>query len=343
VPWFTVDDRFHNNAKTAIVLAAGERGRAAIGLWTIAGAWCMDELTDGFVPKARVLMFGWRKTHADLLVEAGLWHAVDGGYRFHQWLDRNPSKAQVLHTRAETARRVKEHRDRTRNGVSPPRQQRLSNVPVTPIRNGVSNGRSQIPDPRSQADQDRKRVEDLDPPDPRARAGKSPDSRLVLDPDSDGKAERASELLERFERVVHDGKRVADRERCLSLLGDMLPALVDRAPDDPAGLFERVLTLYNADRRSRSKTPTVELFGRDFAAWAQRESEQPSSRATRADRAQRLMAELADARRRKRAATDDAARTAADIAIGDVERALVSLGIHPDDVDDLEQLDEASP
>ena len=340
MPWFTVDDRFHSNAKTAIVLAAGERGRAAIGLWAIAGAWCMEQLTDGFLPEPRVRMFGWQKKHAELLVEAGLWHEVKGGYLFHEWLDRNPSKADVLRARAETAKRVKAHRDRSRNGVTPPDQQRLAHVPVTPLRNAVTNGRSQIRDPRSQTDQDRNRVEDLDPPDHRARAGKSPDSRLVLDSDSDGKAEQAGALLERFEAIVHDGKRVADRERCLSLLGDMLPALADRAPDDAGGLFERVLIVYNADRRSRSKTPTVELFVRDFAAWAQRESEQPTTKTTRAERVKRLKGELDEARRRKRAATGDADRAAATAELASVERELVSLGIHPDDI---EQRDEASP
>jgi hypothetical protein len=343
VPWFTVDDRFHSNAKTAVVLAYDELGRAAIGLWAIAGAWCMEQLTDGFVPEPRVRMFGWRKKHAELLVKAGLWHAVEGGYRFHEWLERNPSKAEVLHSRAETSRRVKQHRDRSRNGVTHPSQQRLTDVPVTPLRNGVTrrvtNGRSQIPDPRSESDQSLKRVEDLDPPDPRARTRESADSRLVLDPDSDGKAERANALLGVFERVVHDGARVGDRERCLTLLGDMLPAVVDRSPGDPLGLFERVLTSYTADRRSRSKTPTVELFARDFAAWAQREVDRPTSPAARTDRLKGAKVALSNARRRMREATTNDERAAAGIALADAERELVSLGVLPDDVEQL----EASP
>lgn len=340
MPWFTVDDGFHRNPKTLRVLGAGELGRAAIGLWNMAGSWCMDELTDGFVPKARVITFGWRKKHADLLVDAGLWLEVEGGYRFHEWFDRNPSKADVLRTRAETARRVKEHRDRARNGVAPPRQQRLNGVPVTPIRNGVANGRSQIPDPRSETDQFSKRVEDLDPPDPRAHTRKNEDSRLVLDPDSEGKAEQAGALLERFERIAYDGKRVADQERCLSLLGDMLPALVDRSPDDPVGLFERVLTVYTADRRSRSKTPTVDLFVRDFAAWAQREVERPTSPAARTDRLKAAKVALSSARRGMREATTDAERAAAAVALAAAEREIVSLGMLPDDVDD--ELEAAS-
>lgn len=339
MPWFTVDDGFHRNPKALRVLGAGELGRAAIGLWNMAGSWCMDELTDGFVPKARVITFGWRKKHADLLVDAGLWVEVQGGYRFHEWFERNPSKLDVLRMRAETNRRVKEHRDRARNGVANHRQQRLNDVSVTPIRNGVANGRSQIPDPRSEIDQSLERVEDLDPPDPRARTRKSPDSRLVLDPDSEGKAERAGKLLERFESIVHAGKRVGDQERCLSLLGDMYPALADRSPDDPVGLFDRVLTSYTADRRSRSKTPTVELFARDFAAWAQREVDRPTSPAARTDRLKAAKVALSNARGRLRHADTDAERAAAGIALADAERELVSLGVLPDDVDQV----EASP
>ena len=44
MPWFRVDDTFSHHAK---VMAAGN---AAIGLWVRAGAWSMQQLTDGFIP-----------------------------------------------------------------------------------------------------------------------------------------------------------------------------------------------------------------------------------------------------------------------------------------------------
>lgn len=331
MPWFTVDDAFHSDDKTSKVLAAGAVGREAIGLWALAGSWCMQQLTDGFVPSYKVTQLGFKPKHAAALVDSGvdgkpgLWVAVEGGYRFHNWLKRNPSREKVLANRVKTNERVQRHRhDTPRNGVSPP----SSNGVARSSRNGVTNaGETRLPDPRSQIpkDQRRNRVEDLNA-DHRARA-KPGDSRLVFDPDSARREEQTTPLLEGFERIVHAGKRVADRDRCLSLLGDMLPALVDRAPADPIGLFERVLTAYTADRRARSKTPTVELFVRDFAAWAQTDLERAP--ATRAKRVDELLAELEDVREKKRNATTDEARAEAGIAESRIESALVSLGVTP--------------
>ena len=42
--WFKVDDKWSRHPK---VCAAGPDGRL---LWTHAGNWCADQLTDGFVP-----------------------------------------------------------------------------------------------------------------------------------------------------------------------------------------------------------------------------------------------------------------------------------------------------
>ena len=70
MPWFTVDDAFHSDDKTSKVLAAGVVGREAIGLWTLAGAWCMQQLTDGFVPEYKLEQLGgYKAKHAAALVD----------------------------------------------------------------------------------------------------------------------------------------------------------------------------------------------------------------------------------------------------------------------------------
>lgn len=112
MPWFRVDDTLPFNAKVT------SAGNGAMGLWVRAGAWAMQQLSDGYIPTHAARSMG-TKAEADRLVKAGLWVAVDGGYRFHQWLDRQPSREQVEADRAAAAERqrrareaAKERRDR---------------------------------------------------------------------------------------------------------------------------------------------------------------------------------------------------------------------------------------
>lgn len=100
MPWFNVDDgfAFHHKAVKA--------GNAAIGLWTRAGSWCAQQLTDGFVPDEVVVVLGSR-AQASRLVSAGLWIAVDGGYQFHEFTEngRNPTKKDVMERRRKESER----------------------------------------------------------------------------------------------------------------------------------------------------------------------------------------------------------------------------------------------
>jgi hypothetical protein len=85
-----VDDAMHDHRKF--------RGRslAAIGLWTVAGAWCGDNRTDGFVPEAVARRWPGSRKLACELVAAGLWentdHDGERGWRFHDWSDWQPTK-----------------------------------------------------------------------------------------------------------------------------------------------------------------------------------------------------------------------------------------------------------
>jgi hypothetical protein len=95
--WFKVDDKLHDHRK------ARAAGATAMGVWLLAGSWAADNLTDGFIP-ASVLPRWGRQREANRLVEVGLWHAdeQDGekGWRFHEWDERQPTRAQKLEERA---------------------------------------------------------------------------------------------------------------------------------------------------------------------------------------------------------------------------------------------------
>lgn len=66
---------------------------AAIGLWTVANAWCRDNRKSGFVPTTTALQLS--RDQGELigeLVTARLWIEVDGGYRFKDWEHWNPDE-----------------------------------------------------------------------------------------------------------------------------------------------------------------------------------------------------------------------------------------------------------
>lgn len=105
MPWFRVDDNADDHPKFHAA------GNAAIGLWTRCGAWSMRQLTDGYVPGWVAERYG---TPAQIrrLVEVGLWDEKDDGYVFHDWQDRQPSRAKVEADRAAAAARQARARER---------------------------------------------------------------------------------------------------------------------------------------------------------------------------------------------------------------------------------------
>jgi hypothetical protein len=103
MPWFKVDDTLAFHAK---IVAAGN---AAVGLWTRAGAWSMQQLTDGYVPLHIARSLG-TNAEAKRLVDVGLWIKKDDGYHFHEWEQRQPTRAKVMADREANADKLREWR-----------------------------------------------------------------------------------------------------------------------------------------------------------------------------------------------------------------------------------------
>lgn len=97
MPWFKVDDTlpFHNK-----VMAAGN---PAMGLWLRAGAWSMQQLTDGHIPHEIARQLGTH-TQAQRLCDAGLWIEKEDGYHFHDWTIYQRSRVQVKADQENTSR-----------------------------------------------------------------------------------------------------------------------------------------------------------------------------------------------------------------------------------------------
>ena len=109
--WFKVDDKLHDHEKPHTA------GKAAMGVWVLAGSWSADNLTDGFVP-ARVLGRWGTAADAKRLVAAELWDECerDGqpGWRFHDWLEYQPSRTHVETRREEVRERKRRWREKVR-------------------------------------------------------------------------------------------------------------------------------------------------------------------------------------------------------------------------------------
>lgn len=107
MPWFKVDDGLHAHRKVA------RAGIDAMGLWVVAGSWCADQLTDGFIPDymARKLDPDF-EVHAASLVAAKLWvigeKDDESGWWFHQWSEegRQPTAESVNAKRDDARERM---------------------------------------------------------------------------------------------------------------------------------------------------------------------------------------------------------------------------------------------
>ena len=100
--WVKLDDQFSDHPK---ILSAGPlAGWLYVCGLTYAGRY----LTDGFIPQAQVRKLADVEDSAalaDRLVTCGLWERVDGGYMIHDYLQYNPSGAEVRAQRDIVSRR----------------------------------------------------------------------------------------------------------------------------------------------------------------------------------------------------------------------------------------------
>jgi hypothetical protein len=142
MPWFKVDDSLHSHPKW---IAASPHARA---LWVTAGSWCAAHLTDGHVPKHMLTLFGARPKDAAELVRLGLWVEADdepeGGWRFHDWDQYQPSAASVMAERAAARERQRRARERAKQARESRGMSRRDARRDSPMNDTVSHG---PPDP----------------------------------------------------------------------------------------------------------------------------------------------------------------------------------------------------
>ena len=111
MPWFKVDDSFYDHPKFLGL------SNAAVGLWVKAGAWCGKHLTDGVIPAEKVKTLRGTPAQIRDLIAAGLWVECESevgakAYRFHDWIEYQPTRKQTLKERADSAERQRKSRER---------------------------------------------------------------------------------------------------------------------------------------------------------------------------------------------------------------------------------------
>lgn len=123
--WFKVDDGWWSHPKT-LQLSDG-----SVSLWTRAGSWACQHLTDGFVPTSAIRTLGGTPKFAHELVKVGYWETADGGWVFHDWADYQEPSETVKKRRAdarERMRAVRANKTRTEGGGS----QEVRSTPTRP-------------------------------------------------------------------------------------------------------------------------------------------------------------------------------------------------------------------
>jgi len=97
--WMKVETSVSRNRKFV------QAGPGPSWLWICGLAYSKESLTDGFIPSEALPFLGVKTapTMVKHLVSAGLWEAVEGGWRIHDYLHHNKSAADV---KAESAIKV---------------------------------------------------------------------------------------------------------------------------------------------------------------------------------------------------------------------------------------------
>ena len=91
--WVKLDDGMIEHPK---ILGISDK---SLRLFLVGLSYCSRQLTDGFVPSAIGVSLG--RKYATELVNAGIWETTPGGYIVHDYLDYQPSKAEVIELRAK--------------------------------------------------------------------------------------------------------------------------------------------------------------------------------------------------------------------------------------------------
>lgn len=111
--WLKIDDQFYANRKA---VQAFTTDPSALGVWLMCATWSANQMTDGRIPAYLVRMWSVDQGAIDVLVDCGLWleDSAEDGWVMKDFLDYNPSRAELEEKRAKDAARRSAARPRGR-------------------------------------------------------------------------------------------------------------------------------------------------------------------------------------------------------------------------------------
>lgn len=117
--WLRIDDGMVDHRKWAALEEDPRAWAECLAVWVALGSYCARVTSDGFVEDARVgrltPLGAKARQRCDDLVRVGLMDREEGGYRFHDWLDYQPSAADVARDREAARVRQQRARDEARS------------------------------------------------------------------------------------------------------------------------------------------------------------------------------------------------------------------------------------
>jgi hypothetical protein len=85
LPWFRADTNLPTHDKIIDLVGNGQKGKAAGFVYFTALAMSVGNESDGVIKKAMLPWVHGTTADANLLVDCGLWVAVDGGWRIRNY------------------------------------------------------------------------------------------------------------------------------------------------------------------------------------------------------------------------------------------------------------------
>lgn len=89
LPWIRLDTNMPTNDKIIHLAGLGDKGLAAAFVYVSSLAHSGAHETDGFIARGALPFVHGKASHARLLVDAGLWDVMAGGWQIRNWGERN--------------------------------------------------------------------------------------------------------------------------------------------------------------------------------------------------------------------------------------------------------------
>lgn len=98
--WVRIHDRIWQDERVLELAMRNDKGLAATAVFVMSVAWSHHARQDGNLPRGVLALIHGRKSHADMLVEVGLWETTKTGWRIPKYADWQDTTDEVAASQA---------------------------------------------------------------------------------------------------------------------------------------------------------------------------------------------------------------------------------------------------